>query len=239
MTDRKPPNQWQVRRFADVGTSEEFVREMLYLPDILDGTLIMGEERKQANSSILDVLTGGLVPAFLVLKKIRQSVGQELPIVDHQQMYEDFGGKLWKAYKELMQQAAKDIGFEIGFLFQRDPSFENGLVGFRQKNSTAPGSLEDYLRNVRRSWHTDLANFRNTIIEHPSGDRSQFQKFYDPRFAENLFTEVWHTIVEILAMLLELRLPTRIHLEWQDRNAPEPRWEKRYRFVIDAPLPKS
>lgn len=40
--------------------------------------------------------------------------------------------------------------------------------------------------------------------------RAQFQKFYNPQFVEALFREVWHTIVEILGMLLELRLPSGV-----------------------------
>jgi len=150
-------------------------------------------------------------------------------------MYEDFYGKLWRAYKEYMKRAVKAMGFEFGFLFQKDPQFEKGLKAFREDNPTAPPALEEYLREVRRLWHTELGDLRNTIIQHPDADRARFQRFYDPKFAEALFTEVWHTIVEILGMLLELRLPAGVYLEWQGWNDPGPRWPKRFRWQLGIP----
>jgi len=138
-----------------------------------------------------------------------------------------------------MQRAAKAIGFDIGFLFQKDASFEEGLKTFRQKWPTAPATLEENLREVRRRWHTELANFRNTIVEHPGADRAQFGKFYNPNFAEAVFTGVWHTIVEILGILLELRLPAGVHVEWQPWNDPGPRWPKRFRWLLGTPPEKS
>jgi hypothetical protein len=44
------------------------------------------------------------------------------------QLFEDFEGRLWHAYKDLMQKAAKRMEPEIGFLFGRDTQFEAGLV---------------------------------------------------------------------------------------------------------------
>ena len=73
-------------------------------------------------------------------------------------------------------------------------------------------------------WRTiaELADFRNTIVQRPDADRTQIQKFYNPQFVEALFREVWHTIVEILGMLRELRLPSGVYLEWQEWNDPGP-----------------
>ena len=156
-------------------------------------------------------------------------------MLNHFQMYEDFYGKLWRAYKEYMQRGVKAMGFDIGFLFQKDAQFEKGLKAFRENNPTAPPVLEEFLREVRRLWHTELADFRNTIVQHPDADRAQFQKFYNPQFAEALFREVWHTIVEILGMLLELRLPAGVYLEWQGWNDPGPRWSKRFRWQLGTP----
>ena len=156
-------------------------------------------------------------------------------MLNHFQMYEDFYGKLWRAYKEYMQRAVMPMGFDFGFLFQKDAQFEKGLKVFREKNPTAPPTLEEFLREVRRLWHTELADFRNTIVQHPDAERAQFQKFYNPQFAEALFREVWHTIVEILGMLLELRLPAGVYLEWQGWNDPGPRWKKRFRWQLGTP----
>jgi hypothetical protein len=57
-------------------------------------------------------------------------------------------------------------------------------------------------------------------------------KEYGEGVVEALFREVWHTIVEILGMLLELRLPAGVYLEWQGWNDPGPRWPKRFRWQL-------
>jgi hypothetical protein len=233
-----PLRGFHVRKFANVGTDEAFVRHTLDLSDVLGATLIFGIDRERVQGSLGLVITEGLIPAFIKLREIRASVGKEVPVLDHQQMYEDFAGKLWKAYKEHMKQAAKAMGFEIGFLFQDDKRFEAGSKAFRQNNPAAPAALEGYLEDARHQWQTDLADFRNTVIEHPGAARSKFQKFYQPNFAEALFVEVWHTINEILAMFLELRLPPGVFLEWQPWNETGPKWPKRFRWQTSIPLSK-
>jgi hypothetical protein len=235
MTEQPPKHQFHVRHFADFGASEEFVLPVLDLIDILKGTTIFDPQRNEVSGSVGAIASEGLSAAFLELRTIRSSVGQDLPMLNHFQMFEDFYGKLWRAYKEYMQRAVKPMGFDIGFLFQKDAQFEKGLKVFRENNPTAPPTLEEFLREVRRLWHTELADFRNTIVQHPDADRAQFQKFYNPQFAEALFREVWHTIVEILGMLLELRLPAGVYLEWQGWNDPGPRWQKRFRWQLGTP----
>lgn len=236
MTEQSPKQQFHVRKFADFGTSEEFVLPVLDLIEILKGTTIFDPQRDEVSGTIVAIGSEGLPAAFLELRKIRLSVGQDLPMLDQFQMYEDFYGKLWRAYKEYMQRAVKAMGFDIGFLFQKDAQFEKGLEAFRENNPTAPSALEQYLREVRRLWHTELADFRNTIVQHPGADRAQFQKFYNPQFAEELFREVWHTIVDILGMLLEFRLHPGVYLEWQSWNDPGPRWPKRFRWQLGTRL---
>jgi len=235
MAEQLRKQQFHVRQFADFGTSEEFVLPVLDLIDIVNGTTIFDPQRTEVSGSIAALASEGLSSTFLELRKIQSSIGQNLPMLDHQQMYEDFYGKVWRAYKEYMQRTAKAMGFDIGFLFQKDAQFEKGLKAFRENNPNSPPSLEEFLREVRRLWHTELADFRNTIVQHPDADRAQFQKFYNPLFAQALFREVWHTIVEIRGMLLELRLPSGVYLEWKGWNDPGPRWPKRFRWQLGTP----
>jgi hypothetical protein len=217
MTDQDPPRQFEVKKFANVGASEDFVKEMLDLVDIVNATMIFGDQRNELSGRIGSLVTEGLIPAFMKLREIRASVGQDVPVLDHLQMYEDFAGKLWKSYKEMMQRTAKVMGFDVGFLFQKDKGFEDGLKVFREKNPAAAPVFEEYLRNVRRLWHTDLANFRNTIIEHPDGDRSQFGNFYEPQFAEALFAAVWSSLP--VAMLRKLLIIREVTLSRQPCSA--------------------
>lgn len=233
MTKRKEPNQWVVKKYADVGGSEPFIGQFLEVQDIVNATLIFGEDRERVSRSITAISMDGLLPAFLGLRQIRDSVNKDLPMLDGYQLYEDFARKIWKSYKELMQNAAKEIGFDVGFLFQKDASFERGLVKFRAANPTAPPQFEAYLRETRRLWQSDLADFRNNILEHVSEDRAKYEKFYRPDFAEKLFEAVWKAIIEIIVLLLGFKLPEGIYVIEQDPSDPGPKWAKRFRWHVE------
>jgi hypothetical protein len=238
MTIGQEPNQWVVKKFADFGASEEFVAQSFELFDILGATLMFGEQRTQAHDRIGEILVDGLFPAFIELRKIRASVGNEPPVVEYRQLYEDMARKLWKAYKVLMQRAAEAMNFDLGFLFQNDQKFAAGLKTFRELNPSARPLLEAYLREARTGWQNELADFRNRVLEHVEDcEREKFQKFYVAEFAEQLFDAVWRTIVNILAMLLELRFPPGTCLVEQGPSDPGPKWPKRFHFHIEPRLP--
>lgn len=235
----KSPNQWTFRKYADVGTSEEFVRQSLELLDILKASTIHDPDREKVNDALGAIQIDGLLPAFLELEKIRKSVGKELPILEKMQPYEDLARKLWKAYKELMKSTAKLMGFDIGFLFTNEAKFDAGIKKFRGLNPRVPDAFESFLRETRKRWQNDLAKFRNEILEHPSADKGLFKDFYNPANAEALFDGVWHTIVEILAFLLSLKLPPQFGLIDHGSNDPNRKpWPKRFQFkLIGITLP--
>jgi hypothetical protein len=229
-----PPNKWSVRKLADVGTDEVFVRETAELFDLLKGTMIEGEQREQAAGAIGSILHDGLIPTFMELRAIRESRGKDLPLIEHFQLYEDFARKLWKAYKDLTQRAAAAMGFDIGFLFQKESKFEEGLKTFRTSYPGAPANLEKYLREVRTLWQNDLAQFRNGFLEHQEGSRQDHMKFYDPDFAENLFAAAARIIADILVMLMNLRLLPGVHIVEHDDKIHGAGWPNRFRWVIEG-----
>ncbi len=232
------PNQWKVSPFANVGTGEEFVRRMLEMFDLLGGTLIADKQKEKVRDAIGDILTEGLIPTFLELRSIRSSVGADLPLVDRLQLYEDFARKLWKAYKDLTQRAAVAMGFDIGFLFQNEKAFEEGLKTFRAQNPAVVDTFEEYLRATRKNWQNELAKFRNGFLEHKQGDRKDFAQFYNPAAAEGLFNVVCRTIVDILVCLMNLRLQPGIHIVEYDPNIHGPGWPNRFRWEIGG-LPEN
>jgi hypothetical protein len=236
MTERKHPSQWTPVKFADVGTSEEFVRQMLEMFELLKGTMIPDQQQEVVRDAFGDILTNGLTPAFLELRSIWSSVGADLPLVDKLQLYEDFARKLWKSYKDLLQRAAAAMGFEIGFLFQNEKNFEAGLKTFRGANPMLIETFEEYLRATRKNWQNDLAKFRNGFLEHQEGARIDFVKYYDPPTAEALFNLVSRTIVDFLVCLMNLRLRAGVHIVEYDPNIHGPGWPDRFRWNIDFPL---
>jgi hypothetical protein len=227
------PNEWPVRKFADVGSGEVFIRETLELLDLLNATLIEGDQRQQVSEAIGTVLTDGLIPTFLELRTIRQSQEKDLPLIEHFQLYEDFGRKLWKTYKDLTQRAALAMGFNIGFLFTNEKDFVKGLKAFHSSYPAAPVTLEKYLRAVREGWQNDLEQFRNQFLEHQQSSRQDHLKFYNPNFVEDLFAVAPRNIADILVMLMNLRMPPRCHIVQHDEKiyGPSP---KRFRFEIEG-----
>src|SRR5271165_3291469 len=101
----QPPNKWPVVKVADVGASEEFVKQMLELRPLVDAGSIFDPQRGKVKEALTSILMEGLMPAFLELQQIRASVGRDIPLMNRQQPYEDLSRKLWKSYSDLMEKA--------------------------------------------------------------------------------------------------------------------------------------
>jgi hypothetical protein len=228
------PHKWPIVKVADVGADEPFVQAILDLLPIVDAGTIWEPERQEVKEAITSILMDGLMPAFLELQRIRASLGQDMPLMNRLQPYEDFSRKLWKSYKDLMEKAARLMGFKIGFLFDNEKKFGEGLKKFRKENPRIRVGFEKFLEQTREEWQNELAKFRNTWLEHQTGDNRRFEKFYKPEYAEALFTLVWQTIVDILPLLLELRLWEGWTLIEQHRDDPGPGWGQRFRYYHPA-----
>lgn len=227
----KEPRDWKVEKFAEIGWNEKFVRDMTELSTVLNATMIFGQQREDVNDAIGTILMDGLMPAFRELEQIRAAEGKQLPILDRRELYHDFCRKIWKAYKDLTQRAATEIGFNIGFLFIDPAGFKNGLKKFEEDYPSVRPELGKALEETRSRWQNELAKFRNTFLEHQDSDPKLFAKFYDTKYVEVLFEEVWNTIVELLAVLLEAKLPSHTKLAIPDPNQM-PNWPNRFVFHL-------
>ena len=226
------PKDWKVAPFASVGTDEAFVREILEVEDILQGPLIEGSQRELAKSAIMTILMDGLVPALMELRAIRAPETAMLPLTERFQPYEDFARKLWKAYKDLTQRAAEAMGFDIGFLYQKDTKFDEGLKKFRSDWPALQPGVEEFLRQTRNDWQNEFSTFRNSFVEHQQAERKDFKKFYDNGVVEKLFESAWETIIDILVILMSLKLPLGVRLVVNDPKVHGP-WPNRFRWVIE------
>ncbi len=225
------PYKWTVVKLADIGADEPFVKGIDELLPIVDAGTIYEPQRKQVKEAITSILVDGLMPAFLELREIRDSVGKDIPLMNRMQPYEDLGRKLWRSYKELMQKAIKLMGFDIGFLFARtDKAFQDGMKKFRAANPRLRDGYEVFLEGNRKGWQHELSKFRNDWIEHPHEDPGKFAGFYHPKAAEDLFDCTWRAVADILPPLLELRLMDGVTLVEQHPGDPNPRWPQRFRY---------
>lgn len=227
------PRDWKVAPFANVGMDEPFVKEMLEVIEILQGTLIDGEQREKAKNAIATIMMDGLIPTVMELRAIRAPETSNLPLAERYQPYEDFARKLWKAYKDLTQRAATEMGFKIGFLYQNDAKFEEGLREFRAEWPGLQPGFENFMRQTRSEWQNEFSKFRNGFVEHQEGERMEFRKFYESALVEQLFESAWGTIVDLLVILMSLKLPPRVHIVLNDEKIHGP-WPNRFRWVIEG-----
>lgn len=233
MEPGKEPCDWKVEKFANIDGDEKFIRDMCELKTIVNASMIEGQQREEVNNAVALILFDGLMPTFNQLQKIRVAHGNELPIMDRQELYHDFYRKLWKSYKDLTQRAATEMGFNIGFLFKDNNDFKNGLPIFIKNHPQLRPEVGNALQDARSRWQNELATFRNTFIEHQNSDQKLYAKFYDLKFAERIFEEVWNTIVDLLALLLETKLTHGTRLALPDPKTM-PNWKNRFVFGVPA-----
>jgi len=183
--------------------------------------------------AILIVSMEGLMPAFEHLKKIRASVSQQMPELNRRQLFEDFEGRLWHAYKDLAQKAAKRMEPEMGFLFHRqDAQFEAGLLVWAKKRPTHAQALAPYFRKQRSEWQEGLREFRNYLEHKDDRDPKAFAGRYDPMHSEKLFDSVWRAIGDILAFLVSQHFPPGTLLQEIPPEERNPQWPRRFRFQV-------
>lgn len=228
------PINWCITHFANISASEAFIAQLVMeMPELVDMSAIYGEERDKLKEAILIVSFEGLMPAFENLKKIRASVGQQMPELNRRQLFEDFEGRLWHAHKDLMQKAAKRMEPEIGFLFQRqDTQFEAGLLDWGKKRPKLASAVAPYLRKLRGDWQEDLREFRNYLEHKDDRDPNVFANRYDSAHAEKLFESVWRAIADILAMLVSLHFPPGTLLQEIPPDDRDPVRPRRFRFQV-------
>jgi hypothetical protein len=226
------PSGWELKHFANISGSEDFLMQLaMEMPELVDASMIHGQERDALKEAILAISVEGLMPAFEHLKKIRDARGRTIPELNRKQMYEDFSRVLWHAYKDLGQKAATMMEPEFGFLYQKDAAFESGLAAWINKRpQMAP--VAAYLRNQRARWQNPLNDFRNYLEHKDERDPSVFAGRYDPDHAEALFESVWRTMADILAMLVSLHLPpgtSLVEIPAAERHGVRPR---RFGFAV-------
>jgi hypothetical protein len=223
--DKGRPSVWK----TESDTSEEFVtlfsEEFM---ELIDASSIEGTARDDVKGAVWAILTEGLLPANEQLLKIRASAGQNV----RPQIYEDFSRDLWHAYKDLMPRAALLLGFDLGFLFQKESAFKKGVVRFDMDHPVliAP-NLGGFFRRQRMGWQSNLARFRNHFLDPQPDDRKKFAAFYEPHNTEMLFSVVWGVMANTFPVFIEANFPEGLTIELLPEEKRVAFNGKRFRFL--------
>jgi hypothetical protein len=231
-----PPSKWKIVHYANIGSSELFVHRFGELPKLLDASRIFDPHRSKGKAAMWDVLTDGFMPAFEHLRNIRAHSSEPTPELNRKQAYEDFMRTLWHAYKDLMPKAARELGFEVGFLFQQDQQFEKGLRKLLGKHSALRIDLGEFLREQRDGWQGTLQRIRNDYLEHRKLEWTDVSQFYSVWYAEAFFDAAWNAATDIFAVLIASNFPPMIGIAEIPEAQRDPNRPDKFAFVFKQAL---
>jgi len=225
-------DEFKVELYANFGTGEPWVaRLMLGLQDLVYAIPAFGETRDEFMNEIGEVFES-LGMAFEELRTLGKHAAEAAPALDISRSYASLYGYLWTAYKDRFQAAMKALGLDIGFLYQKDAAFEKRaaeLVADRPELS----DLVDLMRRDRQEFQKALAWYRNTHLEHRTGDPDpRVASFHRLDSAETMFENVWQAMEDYVAMYVVANLPPALQLEEIPENERDPIVPKRFRFVL-------
>lgn len=185
------PPKFTFKLAANFGTEEPFVvRIQIQLKDILKSMELANADEADFR---LDRIIEQLDIARIHLLRIENKNFTQQPTFDQQAEYVAFYNSIWWAYKDRFQFFMKELGFDIGFIFQNDKNFEAGANTFL-KDHPDTDEFITVTRNDRQGWQNVLAIHRNAL--HSGDRRGEKHDLDNPKDARVMFDNVWQAIEE-------------------------------------------
>lgn len=228
----KEPNEWDKEHFSAAPTDREFADFFFdEIHDLVNRSTIVNEDRQELRDAIMIMVTEGFLPAYEDLRSIRAHKDDpRIPLLNRTKNYNDFVGRLWHGYRQLMPTVLKLLGYDIGFLFARSKGFKIGLQAFVTENRD--GLLLDvaeFLPRQHDGWQQELETFRNNYLEHRKAHvAAQVDNFYVPAWAEKVFLHAWRTAAELIVFLLETRYPPQLAITHRSAERQFPNHPRLY-----------
>ena len=162
----KEPNEWDHAHFSAAPTDRAFADFFFdEIHDLVNRSTILNEDRQELRDGVMVMVTEGFLPAYEDLRAIRAYKDDpRIPVLNRKKHYDDFARALWHGYKDLTPKVVSLLGYDVGFLFQRDGIFKTGLEAFVTENR---GNLlldvGEFLPRQRDRWQQELKTFRKRI----------------------------------------------------------------------------
>lgn len=220
MPDGNVPAGFTLKLAANFGTEEDFVvRVWIQIKDILKYIRLPNDDEIDFR---FDRVVEQLDIARVHLARIEDKNFHSQPTFDQQAEYVAFYNSVWWAYKDRFQLFMKELGFDIGFIFQDEKNYEKGSTKFVKDHPDAAEFI-DVARNDRKSWQNVLATHRNTL--HSGDRRNQKHDLDNPSDARMIFDNIWQAIEENFLYLGEKVMDdswtiVRVPEEHRDKNVP-------------------
>ena len=226
-------SEFKVEKYADFGTSDPWVaRIMMGLPRLVNAVPAFAS-RRDAFQTVLGETHEALGMAFNDLREIQRLVQDEnVPALDRTKAYENLYGHLWQAYKDRFQKLMRALGYDIGFLFQKDAIFEKGAAEFLEQHPKL-ADLVEMMRRDRADFQKRLGEYRNDYLEHRKDfDPKLVEALHRPDVAEAMFDNVWQAIEDNVALLVQSLLPPQFQLSEIPEAERDPGAPERFQFAM-------
>jgi len=235
----KEPNEWDQAQFSATPADRPFADFFFdEIHDLVNASSIVNEDRQELRDAIMVMVTEGFLPAYEDLRAIRAyKEDRRIPVLNRKKHYDDFARTLWHGYKDLLPKVVGLLGYNIGFLFQRERNFTTGLEAFVADNRlNVLLDLAEFLPRQRNGWQRELMTFRNEYLEHRDADvAAQVEKFYEPAWAERVFVHAWRTAAELIVFLLETRFPAQMSITHRTAERQFPDHPRLYEVYLCDP----
>jgi len=134
----KEPRDWtsssSLERMSGLRRSKRFYFDEVH--EMVNIANIHGQDRQDLTDAIMVMVLEGLLPAFDELRSTRLYKDKPLPLLNRKNHYENLARVLWHGYKDLWPKVAGLLGYNVGFVFQRDANFNQGLEAFVAQNQS-------------------------------------------------------------------------------------------------------
>jgi len=216
------PLNHKIEKISNFGTSEPWVARMTFSLIGLVENLPYSKTQIDEIKKWLFEISKELNAAFEALLEVEKLEKQkDSALYSKNAQYQNLYSALWRAYKDRFQKTCEQIGYDIGFLFEDDGKFERKSLEFIKNNPEIPDRFRKMLKIDRRVWQNGLSDFRNLYIEHKKIGDGIEKIFYRPDSARNIFDNVWQTIEESIAIVIDGKLAEPLavaEIPEKDRN---------------------
>lgn len=187
-----------VEQVADYGSEEPWAaRIAIGIPELAQSILLNPGEYDKFMKDF-GPLYKELNYAFIALLEIRKKPLRYKLEKEYSNLYDH----LWTAYKDRCETLMRTIGYDVGFLFQKQATFEKESVKYIKTHGLRD-ELRLSMKRDRKSWQNALKDFRNDYRQHQKISAEIERVWFTRQCAEVTFTNVWQAIEDLLVTALE------------------------------------
>lgn len=231
----------ELKKITDFGTNESWVaRTEMTMLDFIpflrvgdgDNPVLAFEAKKEAATGLAMTIAEELGQAFIDLRRLRESKGSLPTELETAKAYRDLYGHLWVAYKSRFQELMKLLGYDIGFIFDKDTKFAQLSTAFLAAHPGVDPHLTERIKEDKSSWQKALYTYRNdgehnvkepTFNEHP---------MHSLENAEAIFSNTWHAIEDIFVCSMQEEFGKQLTIFEIPEEDRDPAIPKKYKVGV-------